>query len=329
MVEFIILDKIIKVKIHGKNRDKYEKIIGRKLANGENIDIPQKYVLEGTRVIVECMCDHCGKVFQKQRSDIKGDTTLCGKDCRNEWLKRHNPNPSKEKVKVNCNICNEKIYINESKYKKQKYFLCSRECYKAHRSKNYKGENTYNYNSFVIPCKMCERDVKATPYDIESRRFLFCSPECYWKHRSEYYIEHYYNSSMNDTRLETNPEKLVREWLEDNSIQFEQEGFLRKYYLDFYLTEYKAVIEVYGDYWHVNPTIYGDEPHLKPLTHQQLGTREYDIARNNEIRQYLPLFVIWESEVKDDIDFYMRKIMNKIINRESVTTERLTPTKLG
>lgn len=325
----ILFEKKIKVELNGYNRKRYEEILNKNLSNYGIIEIQQKFVPKTSRIEVECICDYCGKYFFRKRVYIKGEATLCTRKCRNEWLKQFNPNPPKEKIKVNCNVCDKEILINEAKYKKQKYFLCSRECYKKHRSIRYKGENTYNYNSFSVKCKNCNKKLLATPYDIESRRFLFCSQKCYWNHRSKYYLEYYYLGHFEKQKIETKPERLVREWLDNNNIRYEQERPFIKYFIDFYLIDYDVGLEVYGDYWHVNPKIYGNSPNLKPLTAQQIGVREYDNFRNSQIRQHFPLYIIWESEIYEDIDFYMDRIMSKITNRESVTTVRLAPTDVG
>lgn len=61
---------------------------------------------------------------------------------------------------------------------------------------------------------------------------------------------------------------MVREYLESHCIKHVQEcPMFRKYYADFYLPKHKSVIEVYGDYWHANPRIYGEDK--TPLNDQQ------------------------------------------------------------
>lgn len=311
----LIEDKLIKVRIHNTNRKYYEEIFNKELKINDWVTVKQKDIQKASRNIVECICDYCGKKCNKQMYMVKKNT-FCDIKCRNNYMKEHNPNPPKEKIMVNCHVCGKEFMVQESKYKSQKYFLCSRECYKTHRSKLYKSTNLYNYQDIKVSCASCNKEFKTIQFDLETREHLFCSQECYWKFRRKHYIEFYYAPSLNNSRKETLPEKMVREWLDKNNIVYIQEfEFLNKYYIDFYLPEYKCCIEVYGDYWHVNPNIYSETDDLKPLTNQQVGVREYDEYRNKEIESYgYKVFIIWESEIHEDIDFYMGKI-NECINK--------------
>lgn len=288
----MIKDMEISIKINHANRKKYEIKFNKTFVNGQTITINQKDILETTRIEVECICDYCNKTCFKKRVNIKlNSNTFCNKDCKNNYLKElylsdKNPNPKKDKVKVNCEVCNKEFLVFESKYKKQENFICSRNCYKKHRSNNYNGSNIYNYQDLYVPCEMCEKEVKTSKWYVDNKKHIFCSHDCYWEHRKAYYKEFYYDSSLNDSRKETKPERMVREWLEDNKIGFIQEaGFLRKYFADFYIPKNKIIIEVYGDYWHVNPIVYdinGDDNSKKTLHKNQ---KEFLDSNYDEIRK--------------------------------------------
>lgn len=309
----LLLEKEIEINITPQNRKYYEYILNKPLKNKDVIQIKQDLISKTSRVQVECQCDFCHAFFSRKRVDVHS-LTFCNKNCRNENLKLNNPNPTKEKIEVNCTVCNKSFSVFESKYKNQEHFLCSRECYKKHRSLLYNGENIYNYQNLIVECEYCHQSFKVSQFDKESRNHLFCSPECYWNHRKENYNELYYSASLNDSRKETTPEQKVREWLENNDIVHVQEfGFMKKYYIDFYIPKYKSFIEVFGDYWHVNPNIFGEGKNLKPLTSQQIGKQENDLKRIQEIESYgYKVYVIWESEIKDNIDLYMGKIIDDI-----------------
>jgi G:T-mismatch repair DNA endonuclease (very short patch repair protein) len=308
----LLKEKDIEVKINHRNRKYYGVICNKELKNGDSLIVRQGDVQKTSRILVICECDFCLESFPKKMVDIVGNKTFCSKKCRNENLKLNNPNPSKDKVKVPCSVCNEDVFIDEAKSKKQQHFLCSRDCYKIHRSIVYKGDKLYNYQNLKVECENCNKKFKVSQFDIDSRNHLFCSQECYWKHRKDNYTNIYYSSSLNDSRKETKPEIMVREWLEQNNITYVQEfGFMRKYYIDFYLPKYKSFIEVFGDYWHVNPELFGDGEKLKPLTDQQKGKRESDIERIHEIESHgYKVYVIWENEVHTNIDLYMGKIID-------------------
>ena len=323
----LINEKQITIKINSANRKKYEEKIGKSFVNGESITISQLDLLEKTRIEVDCTCDFCGEIFSKKRNAISGTKTFCNNSCRNSYLSKlyktnGNPNPSKKKIEVNCFICKKSIEIHESKYKKQDSFLCSRECYKEHRSKNYSKTNTYNYQEIFVDCSMCETKVKTSKWYLENKKHIFCSAECYWNHRKKYYKEFYYRDDLNNYRKETNPERLVREWLEEKGFEkdkdFYQEcGFLKKYYVDFYIPKYKLMIEVYGDYWHVNPNIYdihGNDETKKPVNNNQRELLEsnYDELRIEELQSYgYTVHILWEEDILNNLDKHMKNIFNK------------------
>ena len=115
-----------------------------------------------------------------------------------------------------------------------------------------------------------------------------------------------------------------------NKIEYKQEvGFLRKYYCDFYLTDLKIILEVYGDYWHVNPNIYdvlGNDVSKKTINEQQEAFIPRDKKKEDDfIMRDLDYRIIWESEVHENVNLYM----NEILNKESVTTTRNAPINIG
>lgn len=315
----MIINKKIDVKISGRNIKTYEEITNKNLQKGDTIRISQLSLKNGCTLQVECECDSCGKFFSRKRADIRSETTLCGKACRTKFFKKNNPNPSVEKIPVECEVCKEKIEVFPSVYKKQENFLCSRECYAKHRSIEYNGDNTYNFQDDYVPCDQCKKEIKTSKWYTENKKHQFCTQECYWMHRKENYKEFYYSSNLNNHRKETQPELKVREWLETNNIKYKQEcGFLKKYFVDFYLPDYKAIIEVFGDYWHVNPLYYdvqGNDNSKKPLNDYQrkFVDSEYDAKRNAELESYgYPVYVIWEKDTKENLDEEMSILLKKL-----------------
>lgn len=323
--DFMIRDIDMKIIINGRNREKYEEALNIVLKNGQEITINQHQLLKSSRMEVECECDFCGNHFKKQRVSLKGKT-FCDNHCRNENLRKIgssdlNPNPKKDKVDVKCHICEKEFQVFESKFKKQEVFLCDRDCYKKHRSLNYSGENVYNYQEVFTKCTTCEKEIKTSKWYLDNKINLFCTHNCYWVHRKDFYREFYYSEILNDYRKETKPEKDVREWLTKQGIKFKQEiGFLRKYFVDFYLPEYKLIIEVYGDYWHVNPKIYDtlkNNPSKKPMhkNQEKYFNSNRDKQRQGELESYgYKMCVIWEEETKTILD---EKLSSFIINAKN------------
>lgn len=303
-------NKIIKLKIHGANIRHYESVLERKLTFGEEIYVTQTQLPTASRIKVMCKCDMCGVDFFRVRKDVK-ESTFCGKKCRNEHLKNNNPNPSIEGVKVNCEVCNKEFTVAPSKFKKQEHFLCSRDCYKIHRSNIYKGEKLYNYQNTIVECSNdnCNNEFKVTEFDIKRNNHHFCSQKCYWDFKSTHYKKFYYVPQLFEERKETIPESMVRKWLENNSIYYIQEYHILKYFVDFYIPDKKIIIEVYGDYWHCNPKIYGYGDDKKPLHENQIGKWEYDEKRKHEIECLgYEVYVVWESDVYDNLNHYMNNI---------------------
>ena len=311
-------NKLVIVTIYPTNRKKYEQILNRKLTNAQEIKIEQKELLPTSRTLVTCKCDKCGTLFNRKRVDVK-NKTFCSKKCRDDAF--INPNPSVEKISVNCTVCNKVVFVFPSKFKKQENFLCSRKCYSKHRSLKYVGNKLYNYQDIYLNCEMCDKEFKSSEWYLENKEHQFCSPECYWEHRRKYYKEFYFNEDLRDRSKETLPEKMVREWLEKNNIKIKQEaGFLRKYFVDFYLPDYKAIIEVNGDYWHINPNIYdldGNDDNKITLTSQQqeILKNTDDTLRKNELESYgYKVFVLWETDIHENLDELMNKTMVEIKN---------------
>lgn len=321
----LVKDKVIEIEINSKNISDYRKTLNNdKLKLGQLISLEQENVPSKSNLKVECSCDKCGKLFKRMRSSVR-EYTLCSKECRDKFLGLKNPNPKKPKIPVKCDFCKNIFEVHESKFKKQKNFFCSKDCYYEFRKQNYNKDKIYNYQNSFIECSLseCNNKIKTSKWYEENRKHQFCSPECYWKHRSDKYKEFYYKDSLNDYRNETNPERKVREYLGNKKIRFKQEaGFLKKYYVDFYLKDYKVIIEVFGDYWHVNPRIYdinnNDSTKRKLTLYQkQFIESKYDENRIKELESYgYNVFVIWEDEINDDLEIHMNNII-KLININS------------
>lgn len=300
-------NEIVSVKISNPNRKYYENILNAILNNGDIINVKQSQIPLTSRTKVLCKCDLCGECFYRIRRDVK-TTTLCSKKCRNEFLVKINPNPSKPKIKVNCEICSKEFDVFKSKYENQDNFLCSRECYKKHRSLNYNGEKLYNYQSKFIKCDNddCNKLIKTSNYYLGNNKHQFCSQSCYWIFKSKHYREYYYVPQLFEERKETTPEKMVREYLDKNNIKYIQEYNIDKYYVDFYIPKKNLIIEVFGDYWHVNPKIYGNEEGKRKLHKNQIGKREQDEIRLNYLKSkgYV-VHIIWEYDVYEDLEHHL------------------------
>ena len=305
-------DIVITVKVHSTNKNHYQSKIDKYIKSGDEIKITQSQLPITSRVEVKCKCDLCEKDFYRVRKDVK-ENTLCSKKCRNDYLKSVNPSLNSIKHVVSCETCKNKFEVVDSKFKSQKFFLCSRECYKKHRSKYYNGDKLYNYQNEFVECNnsKCTSKVKTSDYYRENNNHQFCSHKCYWEFKSEYYNEYYYVPQLFEERKETVPESMVRKWLESNCIEYIQEYRIGKYYVDFYIPDTNLIIEVYGDYWHVNPAIYGYEEGKREIHKNQIGKWDKDKLRINDLKSKgYNVRTIWESDVHKNLEYCMNDIIN-------------------
>ncbi len=83
------------------------------------------------------------------------------------------------------------------------------------------------------------------------------------------------------SRLETDPERKMREFLQSIGINFNQEYKIGRFYIDFYLPDRKLAIEIDGDYWHAKPSV-----------------KEKDARKDNFLQNKgIDIFRIKESEI--------------------------------
>lgn len=299
------------------------------LSINQQIKIDQTLLPKSSHVKVFCECDICSDVFMRKFKDIcqKGrdikSITLCSKDCKKKYMQLNNPNPKKEKQKVYCIICKKENLVSQSKFNNQQNFCCSRECYKKHRSLNYSGENTYNFQNLETNCVNCNKSFKTIKYDLEHRERLFCSPECYHFYKKENYFEIYSFIDRNNNRKETVPEEKTLLYLESHNIEFIQEFSIKNiYFADFYLPKFNLILEVYGDYWHVNPEIYGKN--LRKINNFQKEQIKKDKKRNHFIKNLgYEIIIIWEKDIKLDTERAIGNALDELKKnkQESSTTE--------
>lgn len=89
--------------------------------------------------------------------------------------------------------------------------------------------------------------------------------------------------------------------------QFEAKDIQRSY--DFYLPEHNLLIEVDGDYYHVNPEIYEG----KKLTPTQKHDMWVDKLKNEwALLHGIPLLRIWENDIRKNPEKVMKTIKERL-----------------
>lgn len=134
----------------------------------------------------------------------------------------------------NCEVCGERF----GPLDRLDIRCCSKECgYKIRKNMKKGRHYPHLQRAKEEQCPICNKTFRGVWNSI-SRTQRYCSHDCYMR-----------------SRLETNPERKVRELLELMGIKFNQEYRIGRFYIDFYLPDRKLAIEVDGDYWHAKPEV--------------------------------------------------------------------------
>lgn len=105
----------------------------------------------------------------------------------------------------------------------------------------------------------------------------------------------------------TKIELVVKQLLDDLGVDYTQHMKLGDYYVDFVLEG--VVIEVYGDYWHLNPVKYVPEFYSKSLKMTASEKWEKDEIRLCKIADLgYRVLVIWENDIMNNIHTVTSKL---------------------
>jgi G:T-mismatch repair DNA endonuclease (very short patch repair protein) len=285
---------------------------------------------------VKLNCSECNGTMEQLPSQIeksKGNHFCSGK-CRNVFMSRNNPNPKKEKVKVNCMNCNEEKEINYAKSLTNKYHFCSKQCYWDWRKYALSGENSPLYSRIKCSCNQCGINMDIIPFEKKEGVNNFCSQKCYWKYRSINYIGESHPNFGNKLSPEhvekmriglvnryengqlprnTSIQKAINSILDELNLSYKNEYNCKYYSIDNYLVDYNLMIEVMGDYWHVNPIKYKIETKINKI--QKEGIRR-DKSKKTYIKKYnnVEVLYLWENDIRKNILMCTELILHYIEN---------------
>ena len=127
--------------------------------------------------------------------------------------------------------------------------------------------------------------------------------------RSVKAIKHKYSSlKLPRKREETKPELFIKHFLIQYKIDYiynEQLSKQYKYRPDFVLPSFKVILEVQGDYWHANPSIYDEDE----CTDKQILARQKDVIKKAYYESLgYTVICIWELEIKNE----SKKVLNML-----------------
>lgn len=241
------------------------------------------------------------------------------------------------KIRVNCKVCSCEIITTPGTYKKQKTFCCE-----EHIKHKPKGKQSKFYNRIKTNCTFCGKEIEITPFDFNKKNKFgdsnhFCSQECYWNFRSEYYCgekgamyNHQYTEEQKENLARGNAKRFkkidytntsiqiaVNKMLNEMSIEYEREYTLDYYSCDNFLTQYKIIIEVMGDYWHGNPIIYNENKRM--LNEIQARTILKDKQKSGYIKNHyqIPILYLWENDINKNLD-KCKNLIKKIIDNNGI-----------
>ncbi len=159
--------------------------------------------------------------------------------------------------KRNCKKCGKEFSTKLSKVKDGRGSYCSKECWSTRG------------NTKEIPCAICGKPILVT----DSKTQKYCSYEC--RNLSMLLPDPYYTCKncgkrfLNRKRKDqeycskecfykstarTSIEVAVAKTLEELAYKFIEQHKISHYICDFYLPNYKLIIEADGDYWHSFPS---------------------------------------------------------------------------
>ena len=219
----------------------------------------RKRIVESKKKGKFYLCEFCGELVWRSPSSAKG-RVFCSPDCFHKWKASHIRS-------FICPVCHKEFQRPQSVVTDYKESPC---CSYACRSK-------FQENKINVPCAICGVIMTLTPSTASRKKT--CSKECSKRYLMEFILP-------NNPNHGTKPELLFEE-LEGEFVRRTSGG---KFFVDFKNgrcknpdfivkeTKGKKVVEIFGRFWHPDPT----EEFTLPALYKEVG---YDCL------------VIWDDEL--------------------------------
>jgi len=128
-----------------------------------------------------------------------------------------------------------------------------------------------------------------------------------WSHLTDEEKNHWLNISLhgeksrrNNTPSTSKLETRIQSILDRSKIVYTKPFFIHPYWYDFYLNEFKIILEIQGDYWHANPSMYYPDDLIHyistKITAQNIWDKDKKKADIAKQKGFLVIY-IWESEM--------------------------------
>ena len=262
------------------------------------------------------MCEYCGEEsYQTKTQYNRAQHHFCSNDCSIKWRSEQ----SKEIRE--CEVCKKKFKVNKSDPKR----FCSTKC-QSEWQKTLIGEKNSRYKQIDGTCTWCSKPIKIRNYK-KDEEYHFCDNNCRqewyaniwcqqeeWKEKSrQKLIETLSSGKMSATQ--SKPQITIDQLLTDLNIKFSKEFDAKYFAIDNYLEDYNLMIEVMGDYWHVNPNKFS-----------QINKMQYkNIAKDKRKHTYISnqydiqILYLWENDILHNIDLCKYLILQYITNKGELT----------
>jgi very-short-patch-repair endonuclease len=286
---YYINDKNFKIKKSLSNLSKYLNLINVNL-----IDIFK----------INHDCKNCGKPTKISFSRNKLTVyTFCSTKCQQYY--------KKQQIISLCPIC-EKGIIKKDK-KKEYYGTCgNNDCIKEHKRKRKENIKNNHWVNKKDSSEIQKQRIKTRKINDRklNRKYIPWN-----KDKTNIYsketIEKIRKSTIKQLKegkfKKTKIEEKIESFLINQEINYTYSFILNQRQYDFYLKDYKILIEADGDYWHGNPNIYNI------LSERQLLKQADDKIKNRIARENgFELLRFWESDINNNFNLIKNKINEKI-----------------
>lgn len=281
------------------------------------------------------VCANCGATLYRGKK-IAGKHAFCNQQCLSEYSRKQHYEDRQ------CEMC--KKTFTCSKLSKQRF--CCPSC-QVEWQKKYPvhGENhpSYNHNITIqdrtLICQWCGKKylVKKPYVRLTSK---FCSREC--KHNAM--IDAARNNKTWEERVDTAPQRIVNQLLQQLQIQYINEYPCGYFSIDNYCEQFHLPIEVMGTYWHADRRKYSilvsdvqkrdiiqdKRKHTFVLNHlhaQILYLWEQDLYDNPELCKQLILLYIHNNGLLLNYHSYNYHLINNTISLNDTLLEGYMDTK--
>lgn len=258
-----------------------------------------------TKVKVNCFCCNKEIKVQKYRYDklLNGEVSFiaCSRICQNRIIGQNNKGENnsqyKEKIKMNCDVCEQEFEIEPHRVGRAKY--CSVACQRIGV-----GKQNIPTKKRLVNCYNCDKEFSRWEHELNRYEHHFCSAKCRVACQGIFIAKQKGN-------YDTGCQITTNDLLKGIGINYTNEKPFGSYSVDNYLEEYDLIIEVMGDYWHSNPTTYKCYENLNKTQKQRIKA---DKSKKTYFKKHcgIDILYLWEKDLNDNPETCKELIKNYV-----------------